>query len=267
MSWALLQRWRGDLASLIDALGSDGPLGGGDARPIPDASIIRRVNSPDKADAAVFLRSGARDLFAIVDTLAEAVPADSGDGVGPARERPTVMELGCGVGRLLRHAPDRRLARVVATDVNAESLAWCRQNLGDIDYHQHAPRPPIATLASASVDIAYAHSVFTHIPLEDQAAWIDELARVIRPGGWAALTFLGREQQEDLLDAAQLRTVAEQGELQISPDVLPGHPHSVTYGAVCQTIPAQEQALGRRFDVVRRLERHRRQDVVVARRH
>jgi hypothetical protein len=170
----LLDRWRADLRAMVAGLGTNGPIVADDPRPAPAPDIIRGVNSPEKADASVFLRSGATDLLAIVESLADAVEGQTPDADRPRPALPTVMDLGCGVGRLLRHAPDPALARVIATDVNAASLAWCRAHLPGIEYHHHDPLPPIASLPASSIDIVYAHSVFTHIPLEHQAVWLHE---------------------------------------------------------------------------------------------
>ena len=261
-----LDHWRDDLRAIATALDTHGSRDRGDARPIPPPELIRRVNSAEKADAAVFLRSGVSDLQAIVETLADAVESRTRDREPPFPAHPTIMELGCGLGRLLRHAPDPALAHVIATDVNAGSLDWCRAHLLNVDYHLHGPLPPIASLPAASIDVVYAHSVFTHVPLEHQTVWLRELARLLRPAGWLAITCLGHVQQEALLNEEEQAILRTTGAIQIRPEYMPGHDDPVMYGAVCQTVADQEATVGAVFDIVRRRERHARQDVVVARR-
>lgn len=304
MSKTFLDQWRQDLHTRVTRFADDERMAdivAAEPWPLPPAELIRRVNSAEKADPQVFLRSGASDLLAIVETLADAVTTQSRPAVA------TVMELGCGVGRLLRHAPaaSPAEARIIATDVNRESLDWCRANLPAIEYHQHDSLPPIDSLPASSVDIIYAHSVFTHIPLERQLPWLHELERLLRPGGYLAITFLGRAQQTALLDADQHARLAADGAIQIHPErateaaqpmpiaegelqavrrivsaatrVEPcrfidiGSPMRidaapVAYGVVCQTIAHQEAALSTIFDLRARRERPGRQDVVVARR-
>jgi SAM-dependent methyltransferase len=277
MSESLLEKWREQLRARVEAFDADGEIDVSGMRPLPPAEHIRRVNSAEKAEPRVFLRSGASDLLAIVDTLVEVVesrthsaterPTQSAGLSFPAR--PAVMELGCGVGRLLRHAPPPTLARIVATDVNAESLDWCRANLPDVEYHHHDSLPPIASLPAMAFDIIYAHSVFTHIPLERQLAWLREVERLLRPGGWLAATFLGSAQQDALLDAAQRDRLSAEGAIQIFPEPAPGTSGGgppTAYGAVCQTIAHQEAAIGSVFDLCARRQRHGRQDVLVVRR-
>jgi SAM-dependent methyltransferase len=265
MSEHFLDHWCHDLRAKVAAFRENEQIVAGETRPLPSPERIRKVNSAEKAVPSVFLRSGVSDLLAIVETLADAIEC----GAPHAEclpDHPTVMELGCGLGRLLRHVPPAVLARVIATDVNSDSLEWCRANLPGISYHYHGPQPPIASLPAMSVDIVYAHSVFTHIPLERHAAWLCEMQRVLRPGGWLVATFLGGPQQKELLTAEQQATLAAAGAIQIAPEWEPGGDGPVAYGAVCQTVPHQEATVGAVFDVAVRRERHGRQDVLALRR-
>ena len=113
-----------------------------------------------------------------------------------------------------RHRCERGLARLVQ-GASARHRLSLRRPLPDRD------------LPTASINIIYAHSVFTHIPLEHQVVWLRELERLLRPGGWLAITFLGRAQQEALLNEQQQGTLRTKGEVQVYPDTLPGHEGSV----------------------------------------
>lgn len=265
MSEPFLDRWCQDLRAKVAALREDAEIVAGEKRPLPPPERILQVNSAEKSVPAVFLRSGVTDLLAIVETLAEAIEG----GVPDARrlpDHPTVMELGCGLGRLLRHAPPQKLARVIATDVNDGSLEWCRATLPGITYHHHGLLPPISTLPSTSVDIVYAHSVFTHIPLDRQDGWLREMHRVLRPGGWLVATFLGEQQQRDLLSEEQQATLVAVGAMQIglSPD--PSGDGHLAHPAICQTVAHLEAAVGELFEIGARRERPGRQDVLALRR-
>jgi SAM-dependent methyltransferase len=265
MSERFLDHWCHALRAKLTAFRTHEQIVAGETRPLPSPERIRMVNSAEKAVPSVFLRSGLSDLLAIVETLADAIESGT-----PHAERlpdpPTIMELGCGLGRLLRHVPPPDRARVIATDVNADSLEWCRANLPGISYHYHGPQPPIVSLPALSVDIVYAHSVFTHIPLERHAAWLREMRRVLRPGGWLVATFLGGPQQKQLLTSEQQATRAAAGAIQIAPEWAPGGDGPVAFGAVCQTVAHQEATVGAVFDVAVRRERHGRQDVLALRR-
>ena len=112
-----------------------------------------------------------------------------GDGARPVR----ILEWGCGPGRIIRHlreaAGDRPLT-IVGSDVDSDSLAWCRQHLEGIDFRLHGPSPPMPA-GDGDFDLVYCYSVFTHLSEERQLEWARELHRLIAPGGLLIATTHG----------------------------------------------------------------------------
>jgi len=53
------------------------------------------------------------------------------------------------------------------------------------------PLLPPTTLAPDSFDVIVGHSVFSHLSVEAQDRWLEELARLARPGGHVAVSFNG----------------------------------------------------------------------------
>jgi SAM-dependent methyltransferase len=249
----LLTRWRQRLDASPCA-SSPRPRRGD--LPLPPEALVLRVNAADKADPAVFMRSGLADLAAIVRLLQEASAA--------LPESPAVMELGCGVGRLLRHVP-RDVGRLVGTDIKADCLEWCRRFLPHAEFHLHECVPPIASLADGSFDLAYANSVFTHIPLERQRPWIAELRRLVRAGGWLAITLLGPTHADAMLDATQRATLASGGAVQIHPELPPGADTPVAFGAVFQARAHLAASVRGLFEIAGLAERAGTQSVAVMR--
>lgn len=104
-----------------------------------------------------------------------------------------VLDFGCGCGRTLLWFRDVGYpTRFYGSDIDAEAIGWCRRNLPFARYDCNAPAPPLS-YPDGSFDLLYALSVFTHLDAEQQLAWMDELLRVLRPGGVALLTFLGHD--------------------------------------------------------------------------
>jgi len=107
------------------------------------------------------------------------------DGVGPAD---TVVDIGCGVGRLTRVLA-ARAGHVHAVDVSPEMVARARALLGEpenVTWHV-GDGTSLRPLADESVDAVVSHVVFQHIP--DPAitlGYVREIGRVLRPGGWSA---------------------------------------------------------------------------------
>jgi Methyltransferase domain len=76
--------------------------------------------------------------------------------------------------RHFRNIADLKLA---GTDANLTPIEWNRKNLPGIEFSHNGLQPPLS-YQDGSFDFIYALSVFTHIPLVWQRAWLDELHRV-----------------------------------------------------------------------------------------
>jgi SAM-dependent methyltransferase len=136
-------------------------------------------NTVDYRDPDVerFWAEGERAVDAILAELGlEIAPAD------------TVVEIGCGVGRLTR-ALAGRSRRVLALDVSSEMLARARQlnpALVNVTWI-HGDGESLAGIGDASADGCFSHVVFQHLPdAELTLGYVREMGRVLRPGGWAA---------------------------------------------------------------------------------
>jgi SAM-dependent methyltransferase len=174
-----------------------------DGPPLPPRRLMVRVAGT--ADADWFLRSGRAAYDAIVAHV-------------PVNELDSVLDFGCGCGRVTRYWSDFPGA-VSGSDVSAKAVDWCRDNLGFASFEQNALPPPLA-FHDESFDLVYALSVFTHLTTELQLAWRDELRRVLRPGGRLLLTTHGRS-YVPRLDAAE-RERFELGELVVRWGDVPG---------------------------------------------
>jgi SAM-dependent methyltransferase len=94
-----------------------------------------------------------------------------------------LLDWGCGCGRVARYFPVRLpQARLTGCDIDATAIEWCRRNLRG-EFIRIDPTPP-TPLADAAVDVVIACSVLTHLGAEDQARWLREMRRILRPGGW-----------------------------------------------------------------------------------
>ena len=128
----------------------------------------------------------------------------------------SVLEIGCGGARLLRHFRCIEGARLVGTDIDPKSIGWCRANVPGIDFQVNHIDPPLA-METNSFDLAIASSVFTHIPLGLQRAWLVEMRRVMRPGGIFLCTVVGRWHIDKQLDAEALRRLESSGAMELVP--------------------------------------------------
>src|SRR4051794_19854918 len=80
-----------------------------------------------------------------------------------------VLDFGCGPGRTLlafarKRPPDTQF---FATDIDAEALEWCRDNLPFVTCTVNDPLPPLP-YADETIDLIYSISVFTHLGEDHQ---------------------------------------------------------------------------------------------------
>jgi len=95
-----------------------------------------------------------------------------------------VLELGCGVGRIGQLlAP--QVAHWEGADISANMIGVARERLGthgNVGFTE-LMRTSLAPLPDASFDKAYSVAVFIHMDKEDFYLYLEELARVVKPGG------------------------------------------------------------------------------------
>ncbi len=142
-----------------------------DGLPVPPPALLQGYHAADYID------TGQRDVDAMLAALARNGAVSQELGV--------ILEVGSGSARMLRALPrDRDLWGV---DISAEHVSWCQENLGPtmrfatISTHPHLP------FEDRAIDLVYAGSVFTHIA-EMADAWLLEMLRVLKPGGWLWVT-------------------------------------------------------------------------------
>jgi SAM-dependent methyltransferase len=125
------------------------------------------------------------DLF-----LADLVDAALRAAGAQVPEGGTLLDFGASSGRVLRaFSAARPDLRCVGCDPNEGAIAWAAEHLPG-EYFVSPLAPPLA-LEDASVDVAYAISIWSHFAAEPALAWLDEMRRVLRPGGALLLTTHG----------------------------------------------------------------------------
>jgi SAM-dependent methyltransferase len=101
----------------------------------------------------------------------------------------SVLDWGCGCGRIARHlAP---LVRAFSgCDIDAENIAWCAEHLRG-NYTASSLRPPLPYKDEA-FDLIYGVSVFTHFRPAIEGLWLAELRRIAAPGALLMMTIHGQ---------------------------------------------------------------------------
>jgi SAM-dependent methyltransferase len=76
-------------------------------------------------------------------------------------------------------------------------------------FETNASKPPLS-FESAQFGLVYALSVFTHLPADLQDLWMNELRRVLRPGGYLVFTTHGSHYLPQLEEHERKRFLAGQ---------------------------------------------------------
>jgi SAM-dependent methyltransferase len=130
----------------------------------------------DDPDTEAFWRRGDE----VVDQMFGLV------GLSP-RPDDSVLDIGCGVGRLTR-ALASRTKHVYGLDVSPEMLKLAERHNPDLRNVEwlHGDGQGLGVVDDSSVDGCFSHVVFQHIPdPEITLNYVREMGRVLRPGGWA----------------------------------------------------------------------------------
>jgi SAM-dependent methyltransferase len=171
-----------------------------DALPLPPPRLVYSVAG--HFDVEEYYESG-REHAALLRRVVEANDRTFEDFR-------SLLDFGCGSGRVIRHWRDLSQTRVHGCDYNPRHVEWCRRALPFAAFRLNRLMPPLS-YRSGEFDFIYAISVFTHLTEELQPVWIRELERVLAPGGLLLVTTKGRSRL-DALDEEERRRF-ERGEL------------------------------------------------------
>lgn len=101
-----------------------------------------------------------------------------------------VLDLGCGIGRIAKYVAPR-CSHLWAVDVSSQMLAMASKRLADLHNisYVRCQETTFSGVPSESVDVAYAVLVLQHVEREDAFLLLEELHRVLRPGGRLIVTY------------------------------------------------------------------------------
>lgn len=123
-----------------------------------------------------------------------------------------ILDLGCGCGRVMRHWASLKGPELYGTDINQKLIEWCLENIPFGNFSINKTHPPLH-YDKGFFGFVYLISIFTHLNEEMQREWLNDLERVIMPGGFLLISFQGSSFIENLNEDERNRF--ESGEMVI----------------------------------------------------
>lgn len=160
---------------------------------LPDRKT--RTGLTVRRDDDAFLRSGRQQAEHLRNVL----------GLNPSS---TVLDIGCGVGRLAIGILNTigEVREYLGLDVARSAIDWCEHNISDrhpafrfhhVDVHNKRYNPTGERISrakfrlpvnSGSCDIVVMSSLLSHLPGSHARAYLGEAARAVKSGGWIYAT-------------------------------------------------------------------------------
>ena len=112
------------------------------------------------------------------------------DHVGEPLAEKKILDFAAGVGRVALQLRARWGAPTHCRDVNPKAIKYLRKQLAGVDCGVNDYRPPL-DIADGELDGVYSVSLWTHLAPDFQMVWLEEMARILKPGGVALITTSG----------------------------------------------------------------------------
>ena len=171
----------------------DVPGVGGDERERRRAVLARALldqGAPLPPEGVHAMTRGAEHVVGGLrhaDLVAAALGAAGGDIAGVD----IGLDFGCSSGRVVRALagayPDVTWR---ACDPNPGAIAWASEHLRGIDFFV-APLDPPLPLDDRALDLVVAISIWSHYGPTAATLWLEEMHRIVKPGGHLVLTVHG----------------------------------------------------------------------------
>jgi len=149
--------------------------------PLPPPSVMNLVQG--NTDPVYYIQNGTAAFETVTETLQKSWV--------DVNQMERILDFGCGCGRVLRHwKPYAHRIDIHGTDYNPELVYWSHKLCKHATVGRNSAAPPLA-YPDNYFSYIYALSVFTHLTVELQDAWMDECFRVLKPGGVLLFTTHG----------------------------------------------------------------------------
>ncbi|MCI0442759.1 class I SAM-dependent methyltransferase [bacterium] len=160
---------------------------------IPYRLTRSKEGLPTPPDRLIFKVAGTSSIPVFLETgkmAAESIQAILLRKKADLRSFSSILDFGCGCGRVIRWMKNLTHAELYGSDFNPSFIRWCRKNLKFANFIVNKLQPPLL-FDDSSFDLVYALSVFTHMDEGLQRSWMSEFVRILKPDGYLVLSIHG----------------------------------------------------------------------------
>ncbi|MGB7539843.1 MAG: glycoside hydrolase family 99-like domain-containing protein, partial [Anaerolineales bacterium] len=104
-----------------------------------------------------------------------------------------ILDFWCSWGQVIRfYLKDIDPSHLWGIDPYDKAIEFCKQSNPWSNFYRNDPFPP-TPFQDNMFDLVFSYSVFSHLSEEAHLRWLDEFARIIKPGGLLIVTTWGRD--------------------------------------------------------------------------
>lgn len=184
--------------------------GAPDGLPLPPAHLVYEVLG--RFEVELYCEQSTTSAWWIQEFLRENELEISSFG--------SMLDFGCGCGRIMRQWHALHGCHRHGVDRNRKLVRWCQRALPFATFHQNKLNTPL-DFKDGTFAFIYAISVFTHLDEDGQRFWMDELTRILKPGGYLLISVHGKSRMHEISPEEQQRFRA--GELVVARSRYTGH--------------------------------------------
>jgi SAM-dependent methyltransferase len=201
---------------------------------VAQTSVLDEREIPAAAEPDRYFAGGYLGALMYLQTVEEF-----GFDIGTAR---AFLDFGCGAAKNTRLLRGIEGVRLVGTDVNAAQIEWARKHVPGVEFHVNEPEPPLRFGEDNTFDLVTAASVFTHIPLELQRPWLEEIRRILRPGGYFLCTVAGAQHIGIQLSPELRQRLHDEGAVTLTPND-PGVSYATVAAGSCDVFQTRDEVM------------------------
>ncbi len=166
-----------------------------------------------------------------------------------------MLDWGCGCGRVVGFfSKFSGIPEIRGCDIDAEAVEWCSGNLKPADFSVIPLHPP-TSYPDNTFNLVISFSVLTHLSKDVQLTWLEEMKRILAPGGLFLATVQGEFAAMFSFAGRRIREILRNGIYDDMADAaLDGVAPKGYYRSVFQTKEYTLREYSRHFEVLEYIE-------------